>query len=74
MQDLIETVLAAQNGDESAFSDLVIRFQDMAVGYAFGILGDFHRDQARDAFLETYRRLGQLKEPVAFPAWFRRVV
>jgi RNA polymerase sigma factor (sigma-70 family) len=48
----------------------------MAVGYAFGVLGDFHRaqDAAQDAFLETHRRLGQLKEPAAFPAWFRRVV
>jgi len=63
-------------GDLSAFDPLVREFQDMAVGYAYSILGDFHlaEDAAQDAFIEAYFCLGRLKEPKAFPAWFRRIV
>ena len=76
MVELRQLVAEAQTGDEQAFGELVRRFQDMAVGYAFGILSDFQlaEDAAQDAFLETVRALPQLRDPAAFPAWFRRVV
>lgn len=76
MTELKRVVVEAQRGDEAAFGELVGRFQDMAVGYAARILNDFQlgEDAAQDAFLETFRLLPQLKDPAAFPAWFRRVV
>ena len=38
-----ETLLArAQDGDLEVYGEIVHRFQDMAVGYARAILGDFH--------------------------------
>jgi RNA polymerase sigma factor (sigma-70 family) len=48
----------------------------MACGYAHSVLGDFHlaEDAAQEAFIEAYRTLDKLREPVAFPGWFRRVV
>ena len=57
-------------------SELVRRFQDMAVGYAYSILRNFHsaEDAAQEAFLEAYRNLDKLREPAAFPGWFRRIV
>ena len=74
--ELEETVSRAARGDQEAFATVVIRFQDMAVAYAFSILGDFHLAEgaAQEAFLEAHRDLGQLREPVAFPSWLRRLV
>ena len=76
MGNLTQIVLQARAGDGTAFEELVHRFQDMAVGYAARILNDFQlaEDAAQDAFIEAFRVLPQLKEPSAFPAWFRRVV
>ena len=52
------------------------RFHDMAVGYAFSILNDFHlaEDVAQEAFVQAFSRLSQLADPAAFPGWFRRIV
>jgi RNA polymerase sigma factor (sigma-70 family) len=60
----------------SAFGKLVERFQDMAYGYAYSILGDFHRaeDAAQDAFITAFRQLRSLREPRAFAGWLRRIV
>ncbi len=76
MRAWIEHVVRARAGDLSAFDSLVREFQDMAVGYAYSILGDFQlaEDAAQDAFIEAYFCLGRLKEPKAFPAWFRTIV
>ncbi|HEY7817660.1 MAG TPA: sigma-70 family RNA polymerase sigma factor, partial [Vicinamibacteria bacterium] len=71
-----ELVSRVQRGDEGGFSELVAAFQDMAVGYAYSLLGDFHlaEDAAQEAFLDAYRHLGELQEPRAFPRWFKRIV
>ena len=63
-------------GDLDAYSEIVSRFQDMAVGYAYSQLGDFHlaEDAAQEAFLQAYLDLEKLREPAAFPGWFRRIV
>jgi RNA polymerase sigma factor (sigma-70 family) len=73
---LISFVRRAQAGDREAYGWLVRRFQDMAVGYAASILGDFHlaEDAAQEAFLEAWRDLAQLREPAAFAGWLRRIV
>ena len=75
-RDYIAVVERAQRGDLSAFSDLVVRFQDLAVGTAFGWLGEIEtaRDVAQEAFIEAHVHLQQLREPAAFPAWLRRLV
>ncbi len=71
-----ELVTRAQRGDLDAFGQIVNRFQDMAVGYAYSILGDFHlaEDAAQEAFIGCFTELRQLREPDAFPSWFRRIV
>jgi RNA polymerase sigma factor (sigma-70 family) len=71
-----EQVMAAQGGDLGAFDVLVQQFEDMAVGYAYSILGDFQlaEDAAQDAFVQAYLDLKTLREPQAFPAWLRRLV
>ena len=75
--EVLKTLIAhAQTGDLSGFSEIVRRFQSMAVGYAYSILGDFHlaEDVAQEAFIEAYQCLPNLRDPDAFPGWFRKIV
>jgi RNA polymerase sigma factor (sigma-70 family) len=69
-------VTRAQGGDATAYGELVRRFQDMAYGYAYAILNDFGlaEDAAQEAFIEAYRCLPNLRQPIAFPGWFKRIV
>ncbi|MDQ3701290.1 MAG: GNAT family N-acetyltransferase [Chloroflexota bacterium] len=62
--------------DLAAYEALVVRFQDMAVGYAYARLGDLHlaQDAAQEAFWQAYRDLPALRDPAAFPGWLRRIV
>ena len=76
MEELGSLVERSRSGDLKAFEELVRRFQGMACGCAYSVLGDFHlaEDVAQDAFVEVYRRLGGLRDPAAFPGWLRRIV
>ncbi len=62
--------------DMDAFGKLVRRFQDMALGYAYSILGrfDLAEDAAQEAFIQAWGDLPKLREPAAFPGWFKRIV
>jgi len=72
MDELDLLIIRAQAGDLDAFGTLVQRFQDMAVGYAYSILGDFHlaQDAAQEAFIEAYRNLGRVYGALVFPPGF----
>ncbi len=76
MEELKSLVIRAQTGDLEAYGRIVRRFQDMAYGYSYSILGDFHlaQDAAQEAFIQAYRDLPKLREPAAFPGWFRKIV
>ena len=75
-EELDFLIIRAQAGDLDAFGTIVLRFQDMAVGYAYSILGDFHlaQDAVQEAFIEAYRNLAKVYGAVVFPAWFRRII
>jgi RNA polymerase sigma factor (sigma-70 family) len=75
--ELLSTlVLAAQQGDAEAFDDIVGRFQDMAYAGAYALVEDrqLAEDVAQEAFIEAYLSLPKLREPAAFPGWFRRIL
>ncbi|MCZ6635422.1 MAG: sigma factor [bacterium] len=76
MEPLTTLVNRAQAGDLDAYGAIVHRFQDMAVGYAYSVLGDFHlaEDASQEAFLSAYLDLPKLRKPEVFPGWFRRTV
>lgn len=78
VRDLVVRASAAPDRQQrvDAYARLVQRFRDMACGYAYSILGDFHlaEDAAQEAFVTAFEKLSQLKQPEAFPGWLRRIV
>lgn len=76
MESLHSLVMAAQNGDLDAFGLIVQRFQGMAYTSAYAMLEDAQmaEDVTQEAFIEAYLNLPKLREPAAFPGWFRRIV
>jgi RNA polymerase sigma factor (sigma-70 family) len=79
ISELIATATAAsaaQAEKGQAFGEIVHRFQDLAFGCAYAVLGDFHlaEDAAQEAFITAWRHLDQLRQPAAFPGWFKRIV
>lgn len=76
VEPLVKLVEQSREGRLEAYGELVRRFQDMAVGYAYAILGDYHfaEDASQEAFVRAYLDLGQLRDPAAFPGWLRRIV
>ncbi len=76
MNELETTFKSAQRGCIEAYGTLVERYQDMAVGYAYSILRDFHlaQDAAQEAFIEAFPTLERVHSLAAFPSWMRRIV
>lgn len=71
-----ELVNNAQRGDDSAFEELVRRYERAAQGIARQLLNNAHdaAEIVQDAFLRAYRRLNTLQDPERFRAWFLRIV
>lgn len=71
-----QLVVAARGGDLDAYGQLVERLQDVAYAAAYAQLGDYHlaQDAAQDAFIEAFVNLAKLREPAAFPGWFRQIL
>jgi RNA polymerase sigma factor (sigma-70 family) len=74
--ELGQLIDRARGGDVAAYNQVISLFQDMAYGYAYSLLGDRHHaeDATQDAFVEAYLQLESLRDPAAFPGWFRRIV
>jgi RNA polymerase sigma factor (sigma-70 family) len=79
VHDIVRRAADPSNAPEArreAFGELVICFQDMAFACAFAVLGDAYlaQDTAQEAFVVAWQKLAQLREPAAFPGWFKRIV
>ena len=72
----VQEAKARRDERDPAYAELVRRFQDMAFGCAFAILGDVHHaeDAAQEAFMDAWTNIEDLRSDAAFPGWFRRVV
>ena len=71
--ELIQRVL---DGDDTAFSTLVKKYQKSVHALAWRKIGDFHiaEDITQDTFLKAYQRLSTLKEPQSFASWLYVIV
>jgi RNA polymerase sigma factor (sigma-70 family) len=69
-------VLKVRAGDKDAFTQLVLRYQTMAYGYALATTGDVHlaEDATQQAFLTSYLNLAALRDPERFGGWLRGIV
>ena len=65
---LIQRVL---EGDDTAFSVLVRKYQKSVHALAWRKIGDFHiaEDITQDTFLKAYQKLSTLKKPQRFASW-----
>ncbi len=66
--ELIQRVL---DGDDTAFSTLVGKYQRSVHALVWRKIGDFHiaEDITQETFLKAYQKLSELKEPQSFVSW-----
>ena len=66
--DLINRIL---NGDETAFTELIQKYQKPVHALVWRKIGDFHiaEEITQDTFLKAYQRLATLKKPQRFASW-----
>jgi RNA polymerase sigma-70 factor, ECF subfamily len=71
-----ELVERAVSGDRGAFDRLVEPYLAVALGAARLITGQEAdaADAVQDALLRAWQGLGDLRDPLLFPAWFRQIV
>ena len=76
MESLSDLVAAARRGDAKAYTALVKMTRTMAFGVAAEVLGERQaaEDAVQQAYLRAFRRLDELSDGAAFPAWLRRIV
>src|SRR5271157_5172842 len=76
-KSLVEIIREADETErDEALGKLIAQFETSAYRWAFEILQDSHgaQDAVQEAFITAYEHLDQLKDPAAFPAWFKRIV
>jgi len=75
-RDYPSVVAAAAAGDKKAFTELVGRFHGMASAVAKRWFEDsgLAEDAVQEAFLTVFTNLDRLRNPQAFPSWFRKII
>ena len=70
-RDDAELIRSILSGDETAFSDLVKKYQKSVHALAWRKIGDFHiaEEITQDAFLQANKKLASLKNPSQFAGW-----
>ncbi|MCY4401291.1 MAG: sigma-70 family RNA polymerase sigma factor [Candidatus Poribacteria bacterium] len=66
--ELIDRIL---DGDETAFTELVTKYQRAVHALVWRKIGDFHiaEELTQDTFLKAYKKLETLKNPQRFASW-----
>jgi RNA polymerase sigma-70 factor, ECF subfamily len=74
-EELIALVRAAQRGERAAFGRLFERFERHVMAIALRRLGDYGEAQelCQDVFIQTMKKIRQLREPEAFAGWLRSI-
>ena len=67
----IELIRLTLDGDDTAFAQLVERYQRAVQALIWRKIGDFHiaEEITQDIFLKAYNELGSLKKPQSFASW-----
>ncbi len=75
-KDWVRLAQSSDRGErDDAFEHLVRDFNGMVYGVAYSRLSDAQlaEDAAQEAFLTAYKRIAQLNDVSAFPAWLKRI-
>ena len=64
-------VMASLGGDRDAFCEIVTRYQSLLCSLAYSSVGDFKHseDIAQDTFVEAWKKLDTLRDPVKLKSW-----
>ena len=74
--DDVELIKRILSGDETAFADLIRKYQRQVHTHALGKIGDFHiaEDITQETFLQVYQNLETLNDPRQFSRWLYSIV
>ena len=74
--DVSKVVGLVKKGDTQSFTKLVLKFQNMSLGYAYSLTGDFRQAQdiVQESFLTAYSRIKSLEKDELFPSWLRGII
>lgn len=70
-KDDVKLIRSTLSGDDTAFSELVYKYQKSVHALAWRKIGDFQiaEEIAQDTFLQAYKKLATLKNPTQFAGW-----
>ncbi len=70
-KDDVKLIHRTLSGDDTAFSELVQKYQKSVHALAWRKIGDFHiaEEITQDTFLQAYKKLAALKNPNQFAGW-----
>ena len=69
-------ILKSRDGDESAYGQIVQRYQSLVCSVAYNRCGDLamSEDLAQDAFIQAWEKLADLSDVTKFKAWICTIV
>lgn len=72
-EELLNLVIAAQDGDREAFGQLCVRYERMVYNVALARLANHAEAQelCQEVFMHALEKLDQLREPECFGGWLR---
>jgi RNA polymerase sigma factor (sigma-70 family) len=75
MDENIHLVQQLQNGDENAFRQLVVSYQDMVVRTAYAYLKDAKEaeDLAQEVFISVYQNISEFRNEANLKTWIYRI-
>jgi RNA polymerase sigma-70 factor (ECF subfamily) len=70
-----DQVVAARDGDLTAFEELVVRYRKPLCAFVSTVVDHYHdaQDIAQEAFLTAHRQLPSLRDAATFPTWLFRI-
>ena len=71
-----ELILQCRNGDQSAYGQIVQRYQSLVCSVAYNRCGDLamSEDLAQEAFIQAWEKLADLSDVTKFKAWICTIV
>jgi len=73
---LLSLIERVRRRDVTAFEPFIKKTETLGFRIAWHVLGDYHlaQDVLQEAYLKVFKKIGTLREPAAFRAWFARII